>query len=91
VPGEDPKRNDTAPELTLLFGIVWSLGINFVFAVAGLAVLGWLLDRWLGTGPVLALVLALLGLTIGGIRFVRDALALNKRLTRDEERRRNAP
>jgi len=88
VEGGSKESNGATRDLALLGGIVWSVAVNFVVAVAGLALVGFLLDRWLGTKPTFLLIGAGLGLVGGGGRFIRDALALNKRLSRDEERQR---
>ena len=53
--------------------VAYYTGLGFVLP-AGLAAgyaLGWALDRWLHTGPVLALVMALLGGAGGFIEILR--------------------
>jgi F0F1-type ATP synthase assembly protein I len=46
-----------------------SLGFVLAAGVAGGFLLGWLLDGWWGTAPVLSIVVALLGFA-GGLREV---------------------
>jgi ATP synthase protein I len=48
-------------------------GLNFVSMGAGGAILGWLLDRWLGTSPILIVALLGVGLVGGGIQLYRIA------------------
>lgn len=49
------------------------LGTNLAFTTGAGALVGWLLDRWLGTGPWLLLAIAGIA-TLGGLlRFFREA------------------
>ena len=47
------------------FGVVGSAGITLVVATAGGAVLGYFLDRWLGTKPWLTLIGIAVGIAAG--------------------------
>lgn len=54
------------------------MGSELAFGVIGMALLGFLLDRWMKSTPWIMLVGALLGLIGGGYNFIRRALAENK-------------
>ena len=70
--GRGVKKNVTMQKLA----VVSALGTNFVFAVIAGAVIGWLLDSWLGTEPWLLLSLALAGLCGGLFRFFKEARSI---------------
>jgi len=58
----------------------WVLRLSVELA-AGLlvgGVIGWLLDRWLGTNPLLLIVFFLLGATAGIYNVIRSAMQLNR-------------
>src|SRR5262245_56703546 len=58
----------------------WVLRLSGELA-AGLVVggvIGWLLDRWLGTSPLLLIVFFLLGATAGIYNVIRSAMQLNR-------------
>jgi len=55
------------------------LGAALATTVGALIGLGYWLDGWLGTRPVLALVFGLLGVVIALVQFVRMAATLNQR------------
>lgn len=57
----------------------WAIGLDFAGSVAGGAFLGWLLDRFAGTGPWGLVGGLALGLTTGMYRFIREGLAANRR------------
>lgn len=50
------------------------MGLEFVSAVAGMAVVGWLIDRWAGTTPRWTIVGVVLGLVGGGYNFMAQAV-----------------
>jgi len=63
-------------------------GLAFVMsseAVAG-ALLGWLVDYFVGTGSTWLLVGAIVGIVVGMTSFIRGALSLNKMLAKQEKR-----
>lgn len=66
-----------------------ALGFQFVAVAAAGVVIGWLLDRWLGTSPRWTAICAVVGIVLGVVEFVRMALKLNKRL--DQKRGAAAP
>lgn len=67
---------------------VFVQGIEAAFLVALFLGLGYLLDRWFGTGPVFTILLVL----IGGVgMFARMKYAYDARMARHEAERRAAP
>jgi ATP synthase protein I len=71
MPAEDPQ--DTNRKSGLAYAAAISL---FASVVAGLIV-GWLLDRWLGTSPWLLVVGLLLGAVAGFYEFIRSTSKLS--------------
>lgn len=67
-----------------------AVGLEVVLYVAVGGGVGWLLDRWLGTGPWLLMSLLLLGVVGGSYRFVREGLAANRRVASEAADRRRA-
>ncbi|NJM33818.1 MAG: ATP F0F1 synthase subunit I [Rhodomicrobium sp.] len=65
-----------------------AMGVAFRIAtelVAGVFVggfIGWLLDRWLGTAPILLIVFLLLGIAAGLLNSVRAAQKMQKNMQR---------
>ncbi len=58
------------------------LGMEVAAQVAAGAVLGWLYDRWRGTGTTGILVGSLIGIAVGLWSMIRGALKLNRELER---------
>lgn len=58
---------------------IGAVSLNFVYSVAGLALLGWGIDYFAGSTPTGLLVGSGLGLAVGAYRFVREATAMTKR------------
>jgi F0F1-type ATP synthase assembly protein I len=58
----------------------WAVATSAVFSIAAGGVLGYALQRWVWPGAAPWLILGGLGvgLLVGMIRFVRDAMAMNK-------------
>ncbi len=75
-------NSSNAPDLWRLSG----LGIEFVASIVGGGVIGWLLDRWLGTSPWLLVAGLFAGLVGGGYNFFRDAMAASRRAQADYRR-----
>jgi len=59
-------------------GVLASSGITFVVATAGGALLGYYLDRWLGTSPWLTLIGLGFGITVGFRELFRSIKAAEK-------------
>lgn len=59
-------------------GVLGSLGITFVVATAGGALLGYFLDRWLGSSPWLTLIGLGLGIAAGFREVFRSIRALER-------------
>jgi F0F1-type ATP synthase assembly protein I len=58
----------------------WSVAMNFVFFVAGAATIGWALQRWVwpAAAPWLTVGALVAGVVAGGIRFVQEAMRMNR-------------
>ena len=69
----DDDQHDTNIKTGIAYGAAVSL---FAAGVGGLIV-GWLLDRWLGTGPWLLVVGLVLGAAAGFYEFIRATSRLN--------------
>ena len=54
-------------------GLAMRVGVELVSALAIGVIIGWLLDRWLGTGPWLMVVFILLGSAAGVLNVYRMA------------------
>ena len=61
-----------------------SLGFVLAGSIAGGYALGWLLDRWLGTTPILALVFGFVGVAGGLIEILRILERWEKRAGRND-------
>lgn len=66
------------------------LGLELVGAVAGMSLVGWLIDRWQGTSPMWVLILMGVGIVGGSYNFVRQAMALNRKASAAYRARRAA-
>jgi F0F1-type ATP synthase assembly protein I len=83
-----PETNST--DFTTL-GRAWAIGLDLVIYVVAGGLIGLVLDWVFGIGPTMLIVMALLGLAAGVLRFVREAMALNKEMAaRSASRRRPA-
>jgi F0F1-type ATP synthase assembly protein I len=80
VPFEKGKLTDTWAQVAYYSG----LGFIVPGGVAAGYVAGWLLDRWLGTAPVVAIVCAVLGATGGFVEVLRILLKAEKREDREQ-------
>lgn len=66
----------------------WVLRLSVELA-AGLlvgGVIGWLLDRWWGTGPLMLILFFLLGATAGLYNVIRSAMRLNREAGNERDR-----
>jgi ATP synthase protein I len=73
--GRVPVRKDQAQPSN--FGIAFRLSTEFVAAVFVGGMIGWALDSWLGTSPILLLVMFFLGVATGFRNVVRAANRMN--------------
>ena len=69
---EERERRSTA------LGKALRLSTELLAGVFGGAVIGWLLDRWLGTLPLFLMVFLILGMAAGILNAVRGAREMNK-------------
>lgn len=74
-PGDEAKTNAVAQQ-----GKTWAVGMNFAFTVMGAGLIGWILGRYVltsaGYWPIL--IGLGVGLSVGLIQFVREALKANR-------------
>jgi ATP synthase protein I len=59
-------------------GWVMRLSVELAAGLVVGGVIGWLLDYWLGTNPLLLIVFFLLGATAGIYNVIRSAMQLNR-------------
>ena len=71
--GPASKKNDQNQPPQNALGLAFRVGVELVSALAIGVVIGWLLDRWLGTGPWLMVVFILLGSAAGVLNVYRMA------------------
>lgn len=64
----DPERPD---EINRKSGLAYAAAFGLFAAVASMAGVGWLLDRWFATSPWLLIVGLILGAVAGFYQFVR--------------------
>lgn len=70
MPDEDQE------ETNIKSGIAYAAAFSLFGAVVGGLIVGWLLDRWLGTSPWLLVVGLLLGIAAGFYEFIRNTSKL---------------
>ena len=73
--GRTPE--DDQHDTNIKAGIAYGAAVSLFAAVVGGLIVGWLLDRWLGTGPWLLVVGLVLGAAAGFYEFIRAASRLN--------------
>ena len=69
----DPKKDSSARETAQSIGALSTVGLSFVLAIVIGAWFGYLLDKWLGTGPWLFLLFFILGFAGGALNAYRAA------------------
>jgi F0F1-type ATP synthase assembly protein I len=74
MPETQPSRSGDTSSLWRISG----MGVELVGAILGMALLGWLLDRWLGSSPKASITCLIVGVIGGGYNFVRQAQAMNR-------------
>jgi len=77
------SKEEAERERRLNYGPGLQAGIDVVAGVAGGTLIGWALDAWLGTAPVLLVVFLVLGSVAG----LRNAVRTLQALGRDDEDR----
>lgn len=69
--------DDDKEETNVKSGLAYAAAFSLFGAVVGGLIVGWLLDRWLGTGPWLLVVGFLLGAAAGFYEFIRATSKLD--------------
>ena len=72
------RRRSRRSQQTLTLARMSGMGTELVGAIVTMGVLGWLLDRWLGTEPWLTIGGLGFGLIAGMYRFFRTAIAVTR-------------
>ena len=84
--GRSKSSDDTGP-LWRISG----LGLELVSAILGMLLVGWILDRWLGTAPRWTTLGAVVGVLGGVYNFIRRALSLNRKAVEAYQREHKRP
>ena len=69
----DPNKRESTRETAQSIGALSTVGLSFVLAIVIGAWFGYLLDKWLGTGPWLFLLFFILGFAGGALNAYRMA------------------
>jgi ATP synthase protein I len=69
----DPNKRSAARETAQSIGALSTVGLSFVLAIVLGAWFGYLLDKWLGTGPWLFLLFFIFGFAGGALNAYRMA------------------
>ena len=70
--------NDNKDEINRKTGLAYAAAFSLFAAVVSGIVLGWLLDRWLGTQPWLLVAGLVLGAAAGFYQFIRATSRLSE-------------
>jgi ATP synthase protein I len=65
------------PEQPSLLGFAFRIGTELIAGVAVGGLIGWALDRWLGTSPLLLILFFVIGTGAGFMNVFRGARAMN--------------
>jgi F0F1-type ATP synthase assembly protein I len=71
------KSEEDQQDINRKTGLAYAAALSLFAAVVAGLVLGWLLDRWLGTGPWLLLTGIVLGSAAGLFAFIRSSSKLS--------------
>ena len=71
-------KDDTGGSSTASLARLTGMGTEFLSAILAGGLIGWLLDRWQGWAPTGLIVGLIAGIVVGGVSFVRRALAANR-------------
>ncbi len=80
---EPPRPSSTQREMSFAYRVL----IEMVVGVGVGAFVGWWLDRWLGTAPILLVVMLLLGFAAGALNAYRASQAYTAGLRDDGQDR----
>lgn len=69
--------NDGEKDVARKGGLMYAAALSIFFSVAIFFGVGWLLDKWLGTGPWLVVAGIVVGSALGFYEFVRLTSKLN--------------
>ena len=72
------KSEDDQQEVNRKSGLAYAAAISLFAAVVTGLIIGWLLDRWLGTQPWLLVVGLVLGAAAGFYEFIRATSKLSQ-------------
>jgi ATP synthase protein I len=70
-------------------GMAFRVGVEMVVGLVVGGGIGWLLDSWLGTLPLMLIVFFILGAAAGMLNVYRTAMAINKAAANGEETERD--
>ena len=76
--GRTPSEPDDPGARGEAMGIAFRIATELVVGVFMGGLLGWALDKWLGTAPILLIVCLLLGIAGGLLNSVRAAMKMQK-------------
>jgi ATP synthase protein I len=71
------KPEDDQQEINRKSGLAYAAALSLFAAVAAGLIIGWLLDRWLGTWPWLLVLGLVLGSAAGFYEFIRATSKLS--------------
>ena len=71
------SQDDDKEDINRRSGIAYAAGFSLFAAVVAGLIVGWLLDRWLGTSPWLLVVGIVLGSAAGLYEFIRTTAKIS--------------
>ena len=81
-----PRPSRLSAQDQSALGVAFRLGVEFVVGIAVGSIIGFLLDRWLGTSPWLFLVFFVLGTGAGFLNVFRAANSMGLTKTSGEKK-----
>ncbi len=79
------KQADKPPSRGVILGRAFRLVSELVIGVALGGAIGWYLDRWLGTTPIMLLIFFVLGVAAGVLNVMRAAKSFEADASLDED------
>ncbi len=76
---EKKNYNDNRIAKWKAFGIVWALGIQFATSVVVCVIIGYYLDRYLHTSPLMLFLFTIAGFAGGMLTFYRAIKGINRK------------